>query len=97
MVTDLVGRLSRALPDLTIEPHIFENDISIGDLAAHLGSRLSPATAQQQALTPVRTQDYVQYLRNRHGTYEYADFTSFAQDLSGLHPAADERRRNPAE
>ena len=31
----------------------------------------------------VRTQDYVQYLRNRHGTYEYADFISFAQDFSG--------------
>jgi carboxypeptidase family protein len=31
----------------------------------------------------IRTQDYVRYLQNRHGSYEYADFTSFAQDFSG--------------
>ena len=31
----------------------------------------------------VNTQDYIRYLRNRYGSYEYADFTSFAQDFSG--------------
>lgn len=31
----------------------------------------------------VSTQDFVKFLRNRHGTYEYADFTSFALDFSG--------------
>ncbi|PWU12041.1 MAG: hypothetical protein C5B51_01475 [Terriglobia bacterium] len=31
----------------------------------------------------VHTEDFLQYLSNRHGTYEYADFTSFAQDFSG--------------
>ena len=31
----------------------------------------------------MNTQDYVRYLRNRYGSYEYADFTRFAQDFSG--------------
>jgi hypothetical protein len=31
----------------------------------------------------ISTQDFLKYLRNRHGTYEYADFTSFALDFSG--------------
>jgi hypothetical protein len=31
----------------------------------------------------VGTKDYLRYRRNRHGTYEYADFTSFARDFSG--------------
>ncbi len=31
----------------------------------------------------IRTQEYLRYLRNRNGTYEYADFTSFARDFSG--------------
>src|SRR5262249_27541538 len=30
----------------------------------------------------IRTQDFLRYLQNRHGSYEYADFTSFAQDFS---------------
>ena len=45
MVNDLVARLSRALPDLTIAPSVFETDITIGDLAAQLGSAPSPAPA----------------------------------------------------
>ena len=36
----------------------------------------------------MHTQDYVRYLRNRNGTYEYADFTSFALDFSGNTPGA---------
>jgi hypothetical protein len=31
----------------------------------------------------LRTQEYLRYLRNRNGTYEYGDFTSFALDFSG--------------
>ena len=31
----------------------------------------------------LNTEDFVRYLRNRNGTYEYADFTSFAMDFSG--------------
>ena len=31
----------------------------------------------------IRTQEYLRYLRNRNGTYEYPDFTSFARDFSG--------------
>jgi hypothetical protein len=31
----------------------------------------------------IRTQDFVKYLRNRNGSYEYGDFTSFALDFSG--------------
>jgi hypothetical protein len=31
----------------------------------------------------LNTEDYIRYLRNRNGTYEYADFTSFALDFSG--------------
>ncbi len=31
----------------------------------------------------IRTQDFVKYLRNRNGTYEYGDFNSFALDFSG--------------
>jgi hypothetical protein len=38
----------------------------------------------------VNTQDYIRYLRNRYGSYEYADFTSFARDFSGN--TAGERR-----
>jgi hypothetical protein len=29
------------------------------------------------------TEDYIRNLRNQNGTYEYADFTSFARDFSG--------------
>ena len=43
MVNDLVARLSRALPELTIAPSVFETDITIAELAAHLGSPASPA------------------------------------------------------
>ena len=45
MVNDLVARLSRALPEITITPDIFETDLSIADLAAHLGSPAEPAAA----------------------------------------------------
>jgi hypothetical protein len=31
----------------------------------------------------LNTEDYIRYLRNRYGTYEYGDFTSFALDFSG--------------
>ncbi|HJZ98895.1 MAG TPA: carboxypeptidase regulatory-like domain-containing protein [Candidatus Solibacter sp.] len=31
----------------------------------------------------LRTEDYVRYLRNRNGTYEYGSFTDFALDFSG--------------
>ncbi len=31
----------------------------------------------------LNTEDYIRYLRNQNGTYEYADFTSFALDFSG--------------
>ncbi len=31
----------------------------------------------------IRTQEYLRYLRNRNGTYDYADFTSFARDFTG--------------
>ncbi|MCX6626098.1 MAG: TonB-dependent receptor, partial [Candidatus Solibacter sp.] len=31
----------------------------------------------------LHTQDFIRYLRNRNGTYEYGDFTSFALDFSG--------------
>jgi hypothetical protein len=31
----------------------------------------------------LNTEDYTNYLANRNGTYQYADFTSFAQDFSG--------------
>jgi hypothetical protein len=31
----------------------------------------------------LNTEDYVRYLPNQNGTYEYADFTSFARDFSG--------------
>ncbi len=31
----------------------------------------------------LNTEDYVRYLRNQNGTYEYPDFTSFALDFSG--------------
>ena len=31
----------------------------------------------------LNTEDFVRYRRNQNGTYEYADFTSFAKDFSG--------------
>jgi hypothetical protein len=47
------------------------------------GFTSSPAAPLKFGFDVVRTQDYVLYLRNRHGTYEYDDFISFAQDFSG--------------
>ncbi len=43
MLNELVGRLTGALPACTIEPSIFETDITIGYLADHLGAQLGLA------------------------------------------------------
>ena len=36
----------------------------------------------------LNTEDYIQYLSNRNGTYQYGDFTSFALDFSGNYEGA---------
>ncbi|MEA2273705.1 MAG: hypothetical protein QOI98_2413 [Solirubrobacteraceae bacterium] len=43
MVNDLVARLNRALPEIMIAPSVFETDLTIAELAAHLGAPASPA------------------------------------------------------
>jgi 8-amino-7-oxononanoate synthase len=44
MVNDLVARLNRALPNIEIAPSIFETDLTIAELATHLGAGPSPAS-----------------------------------------------------
>jgi 8-amino-7-oxononanoate synthase len=59
MLTDLVGRLSQTFPEVTIEPTLFETDITLGELATHLGSAVPPAAVAASAPPEARNEEHL--------------------------------------
>jgi hypothetical protein len=81
--TGLVQIVVQGQPNLGVSPDLpridpSENRFQIADTIIGISGR----HAWKAGVDLVHTRDYVRYLRNRNGTYEYADFTSFAQDFS---------------
>jgi hypothetical protein len=82
--TGLVGITVEGQPNLGINtdlPRIdpSENRFEIADVLTSVMGRHSWKFGGGL----VQTEDFLKFLSNRHGTYDYADFTSFAQDFSG--------------
>ena len=60
MVNDLVARLNRALPNIEIAPSVFETDLTIAELAAHLGAPAPSApTPEGEPTSPASPQPAV--------------------------------------
>ena len=96
MVNDLVARLTRELPDLTIEPSLFETDITIGDLAAHLGAGPSPepeaATAEASAERPAPPPPVAE---PRPDQYVVEQFPEVVELLDRIRIATEQGLENP--
>ena len=94
MVNDLVARLTRELPELTISPSLFETDITIGDLAAHLGGETSPEAAVEEA-TPEREAQPPPASEPRPDQYVIEQFPEVVEILDRIRIAGEQGLENP--
>ena len=98
MVNDLVARLSRALPEITITPDIFETDITIADLAAHLGSPAEPATPaaiEQASPEPAPSSGPPKDVEVRPDQYVIERFPEVVEILDRIRIATEAGLENP--
>ncbi len=96
MVNDLVARLTRELPELTIAPSLFETDITIGDLAAHLGGEPAPepGAAIAQA-SPEREAPARPVAEPRPEQYVIEQFPEVVEILDRIRIAGEQGLENP--